>query len=40
MELIGGYIADVLENIADDARIKEIKRKVLELTGSFPIYKG
>jgi glycine/serine hydroxymethyltransferase len=38
MELIGGYIADVLENISKPERIQEIKAKVLELVSAFPIY--
>jgi glycine hydroxymethyltransferase len=40
MELIGGYIADVLENISKPEHIQEIKAKVLELVSAFPIYAG
>jgi glycine hydroxymethyltransferase len=39
MMLIGGYIADVLENISQPERIKEIKLRVLELVKAFPIYR-
>jgi glycine hydroxymethyltransferase len=40
MEKIGGYIADILENIGNDDKISGIKVKVSELTGAFPIYRG
>lgn len=34
-----GWICDILENIEDDAVIKEVKEKVVELCGRFPLYK-
>lgn len=39
MEFIGGFIADILENISKPEHIREIKAKILELVSRFPIYK-
>ncbi len=36
---ITGWMCDVLENIEDDAVIAEVKGKVVELCGRFPLYK-
>jgi glycine/serine hydroxymethyltransferase len=40
MELIAGFMADVLENISDENRIMQVKKSVIELTGTFPLYRG
>jgi len=40
MEVIGNCIADVLDNIGNDAKIAEAKDKIKELCGRFPLYKG
>jgi glycine/serine hydroxymethyltransferase len=38
MELVGGYIADVLDDIKDTDRQNEILKKVNELCAKFPVY--
>ena len=38
MNLIGGWIGEVVENIDDEKTIARIKREVGELTGAFPVY--
>ncbi|HEY2930357.1 MAG TPA: serine hydroxymethyltransferase [Acidobacteriota bacterium] len=38
MELIGEWIAYVLEDIQDEARQRRVKEKVLQLTDRFPLY--
>ena len=35
---ITGWICDVLENIGDDAVTAEVKQRVVELCGRFPLY--
>ena len=35
---LAGWIADVLDDIHDQQRIAEVRSKVLELTGRFPVY--
>lgn len=40
MEKIGNLIADVFDNINDEAAILEVKNKVIELCGNYPLYKG
>ncbi|XOB64991.1 serine hydroxymethyltransferase [Deferribacteres bacterium DY0037] len=40
MEIIGNAIADVLDNINDDAKIADAKGRIIELCGNFPLYKG
>ena len=40
MEAIGGWIADVLENIDDDGTISRVRGEVTELCGRFPLYPG
>ena len=39
MEKIGGYIAEVLRNTKDEARIAEVRKCVLGLTEQFPLYR-
>ena len=36
--LLAGWIADILDDITDDAKIAEVKAKVIELTAQFPVY--
>lgn len=38
MEIVGGWIADVLDDIADEGRQKDILGKVKELCSKFPVY--
>ncbi|HEX9108822.1 MAG TPA: aminotransferase class I/II-fold pyridoxal phosphate-dependent enzyme, partial [Longimicrobiales bacterium] len=38
MRSIGGWIADVLDNPADEARIAAVRAQVLDLCASYPIY--
>jgi len=38
MNLIGGWIGEVVENIDDEKTIARIRREVGELTGAFPVY--
>jgi glycine hydroxymethyltransferase len=38
MRVIGNLIADVLENISDDAKIAKVKEEVIALTKKFPLY--
>jgi len=38
MELVGNWINEAIENWKDDAKLAEIKNKVLELTKKFPLY--
>ena len=38
MELVAGFIADVLANVADEARLAAIKGEVNALMGRFPLY--
>ncbi|MCB4204707.1 serine hydroxymethyltransferase [Deferribacterales bacterium Es71-Z0220] len=40
MNLVGEYIADVLDNINNESVITDTKKKVLELCSKFPLYKG
>ncbi len=40
MKLIGNYICEVLSNINNDDKIKEVKNKVKDLCAKFPLYKG
>ena len=40
MRLVAHLIDDVLSNISDSRKIKEVKEAVFSLTGRFPIYKG
>jgi len=40
MVVIGNAIADVLDNIDNDAKIEEVKGRIKELCGNFPLYKG
>jgi len=40
MVFIGNAIADVLDNINDDAAIEAVKEKVVEYCGKYPLYKG
>ncbi len=40
MELIGGWIADVLEDIEDEARIASVRQGVKELCARFPMGPG
>lgn len=35
---LAGWICDVLDNIHDDAKIKETKQKVLDICARFPVY--
>ena len=39
MRQIGRWIAEVLRNVADEARIAEVRRQVLELAERFPLYR-
>ncbi len=38
MEQIGGWIADALEHLGDDAAIQRIRAQVGEMTARFPLY--
>ena len=40
MEAIGGWIADVLENVEDEGVQKRVKKDVEKLCESFPLYSG
>ncbi|MDR2885040.1 MAG: serine hydroxymethyltransferase, partial [Deferribacteraceae bacterium] len=40
MRIIGNLIADVLENISDEAKIATVKDEVIALTKKFPLYTG
>lgn len=40
MNLVGEYIADVLDNINNESVISDTKKKVFELCSKFPLYKG
>ena len=35
---LGGWIADVLDDIEDSARVEQARRQVMELCASFPVY--
>ena len=39
MEIVGGFIADVLDDIKDETRQKDILGEVKKLCGKFPVYK-
>lgn len=39
VQLIANYIADILDDIHDEARINAIKEKVLHLCHEFPVYR-
>lgn len=39
MKVIGGFIADVLDNINNEAKINAIKKDVIAFTGKFPLYR-
>jgi glycine hydroxymethyltransferase len=38
MELIAGWMADVLEHLGDEPVEKRVRQQVLELTANFPLY--
>ena len=38
MKIIAGWIDEVIVNHADEARLAEIKTRVIELTKKFPLY--
>jgi glycine hydroxymethyltransferase len=38
MELIGNWIADVLEKLGDESLVQRIRNQVSELTARFPLY--
>jgi glycine hydroxymethyltransferase len=38
MELIAGWMADVLESLGDETVEKRVRQQVLELTANFPLY--
>lgn len=38
MEIIADYINEVIKNYSDEEKLKEIKSKVKELSGKFPLY--
>jgi glycine hydroxymethyltransferase len=38
MELIAGWMADVIENLGDEKVEQGVRQQVLELTGKFPLY--
>jgi glycine hydroxymethyltransferase len=38
MESIAGWIAEVLEAPSDEARIADVRARVSELCGAFPLY--
>jgi glycine hydroxymethyltransferase len=38
MELIGGWIADVLGAIGDTEKEQSVRKQVAELAGRFPVY--
>ncbi|VAX22154.1 Serine hydroxymethyltransferase [hydrothermal vent metagenome] len=40
MDLVGEWICDALENLEDENHLAEIKGKVKELCGKFPLYPG
>ena len=40
MELIGGWIAEVLSNVANTAVEQKVRQQVAELAGRFPIYQS
>ena len=40
MEQIGGWIADVLAHIGEEATEQRVRKQVAELAGRFPIYEG
>ena len=40
MELIGGWIADVLSHVGDSGVEQAVRRQVAELAGRFPIYES
>ncbi len=37
-KLLAGWIADILDDINDEAKIAEVKAKVIDLTAKFPVY--
>jgi glycine hydroxymethyltransferase len=39
MRKIGAWIAEVLRNSEDEARVGEVRRRVLELAEEFPLYR-
>ncbi|MCH7978555.1 MAG: serine hydroxymethyltransferase, partial [Acidobacteria bacterium] len=39
MKKIGAWIAEVLRNSKDQARIAELRRQVLQLAEEFPLYR-
>jgi glycine hydroxymethyltransferase len=38
IDQLAGWIADVLEDVGDDARIERVSAQVIELCGRFPVY--
>nr|WP_022850257.1 serine hydroxymethyltransferase [Limisalsivibrio acetivorans] len=40
MKIIGKCIADVFNNISDEAAVKDVKNRIEDLTSKFPLYKG
>ena len=38
MQIIAKFIADAFDSIHDESRLAEIRKDVLELTKSFPLY--
>jgi glycine hydroxymethyltransferase len=35
---LAGWMCDVLDNIEDEAKINQVKAKVLDLCARFPVY--
>lgn len=40
METIAGFIGDTLNNMGDEAKISEVKEKVVAFCNKFPLYRG
>ncbi|GGI92885.1 serine hydroxymethyltransferase [Legionella impletisoli] len=40
IRLLTGWIADILEDLTDEARIAKVKHQALELCHDFPVYSG
>jgi glycine hydroxymethyltransferase len=38
--VIGGWIADILDDIEDEARIATVREQVVELCRKFPVYQS
>jgi glycine hydroxymethyltransferase len=36
--LLAGWMADILDDITNEETIAQVKEKVIELTGRFPVY--